>query len=95
MSKESGELKGITGKGSSQSRVEDGDTSCHVGMSCVSTNKEKRQMDHLTDFLKAQKEGFENEDTDKPDDDAEYMKAENLKRVNEILQKAQDELQKR
>jgi hypothetical protein len=65
-------------------------------MSYVSAHKEKPQMDHLTAFLQAQKQGFEYDDTGKlDDDDADYLKAENQKRVKEMLQKAQEELQKR
>jgi hypothetical protein len=96
MSKETGESGESSGEKSSQSCVEDGESSFHVMMSCVSARKEKPRMDHLTAFLQAQKQGFKYEDTEKlGDDTAEYLKAENQKRVEEMLQRAQEELQRR
>jgi hypothetical protein len=94
MSKEVGEPGEASGQGCSQSSVKDGDASPHA-MGCISTHKEKPQLDHLTAFLQAQKQGFECEDAKKPEDDVEYLKAKNQKRVEELLQKAQEELQKR
>jgi hypothetical protein len=94
MSKEIGESRETSGEGSSQRGEEDGDASQHV-VGCVCTDKEKPQVDHLTAFLQAQKRGFECEATDKAEDDVEYLKAENQKRVDKLLQKAQQELQKR
>jgi hypothetical protein len=94
MSKEIGESRETSGRGCSQSSVEDGDVSPHA-VGCISTHKEKPQVDHLTAFLQAQKLAFECEDAEKPGNDVEYLKAKNQKRVEELLQKAQEELQKR
>lgn len=94
MSEGTGESRETSGEGSSQNSVEDGDASSHA-VGCVSTDKEKPQVDHLTAFLQAQKRGFECEDTEKLEDDVECLKAKNRKRVEEMLQKAQEDLQKR
>jgi hypothetical protein len=94
MSKEIEESRETSGEGSSQRSVEDGDASlCVVG--CVSTDTEKPQVDHLKDFFQRQKQGFECEDNVKPEDEVEYLKAQNQKRVENLLQKRQEELQKR
>jgi hypothetical protein len=90
MNEETGVSGDSSGQKSSQSCVEDGETSC------VSARKEKPRMDHLSAFLLAQKQGFDCEDAEKLGDAAtEHLKAENRKRVEEMLQRAQEELQKR
>jgi hypothetical protein len=94
MSKRIGESRETSGQGSSHSSIEDSDASLHV-VGRVFVHKEEPKIDRLTAFLQAQKQGFECEDTDKPEDDTEDLKAKNQKRVDEMLQKAQEELRKR
>jgi muramoyltetrapeptide carboxypeptidase LdcA involved in peptidoglycan recycling len=68
------------------------DNSLHV-VGCVSSYKKKERVSGLTAYLESQRQYFE--EVEQPHDETQYLKAENQKRTEELLQKAKEELHKR
>jgi hypothetical protein len=94
MSKRNGAMSWNVGGGTGRNPVKHRGGSLHV-VGCVSTHKEKPEDIHLTAFLQAQKQSFEDEDAEVLEDDTQGLRAENQRRVEEMLQKAKEDLQKR
>lgn len=74
--------------------INDNNASLHV-IGCVRTHKEKPEDSRLTAFLQAQKQKFEEEDSKELESETQVLRAENQKRVEEMLQKAKEDLHKR
>jgi hypothetical protein len=94
MSKESGVSKQNSGGKSSYISIKDSNASLHV-VGCVPTRKEKPEDSRLTAFLQAQKQKFEDEDSEELEDETQVLRAKNLERVEEMLQKAKEDLHER
>ncbi|XP_069681952.1 trichohyalin-like [Periplaneta americana] len=63
---------------------------------CVTTHEEKKQDCRLSSFLEAQKKSFESDySEEEEDDEVSVLKADNQRRVEELLQKAKEECTKR
>jgi hypothetical protein len=60
---------------------------------CVSTYKKKKIVSGLTALMESQKQYFEA--NKQPYDETQYLKAENQRRTEEMLQKAKEDLCKR
>jgi len=68
------------------------DDSLHV-VGCVSTYKKKELVSSLTADSESQKRYFEEDE--QPYDETQYLKTENRRRTEEMLQKAKEDLCKR
>jgi sensor histidine kinase regulating citrate/malate metabolism len=87
-----GALTENSGQASTRSNVKSSNDSLHV-VGCVSTYKKKEEVGHLTAYLESQRQYFE--EVEEPQDETQYLRAENQKRTEEMLQKAKEELCKR
>jgi hypothetical protein len=92
MSRKVGVLTENSGQESRHSSVMNSDDSLHI-VGCVSTYEKKERVSSLTDYLKSQRQYFE--EAEHPHNETQYLKAENKKRTEEMLQKAKEELCKR
>ena len=68
------------------------DDSLHV-VGCVSTYKKKEIVSGLTAYVGSPSQYFE--EGEQPYDETQYLKAENQRRTEEMLQKAKEDLCKR
>jgi hypothetical protein len=68
------------------------DDSLHV-VGCVSTYKKKEIVSSLTAYMESQRQYLE--ECEQPYDETQYLKAENQRRTEEMLQKAKEDLCKR
>lgn len=92
MSKKSGvPRQNSRGKSSIQDSIA---SPLHV-VGCVPTCKGKPEDSRLTAFLQAQKQNFEDEDSEEMEDETRVLRAKNQKRVEEMLQKAKEDLRER
>jgi muramoyltetrapeptide carboxypeptidase LdcA involved in peptidoglycan recycling len=92
ISRKYGVLTENSGQGSRHSSIMNSDDSLHV-VGCVSSYKKKERVSSLTTYLESQKQYFE--EVEQSHDETQYLKAENQKRTEEMLQKAKEEFCKR
>lgn len=81
-----------SGQGSRHSSVMNRDDSLNV-VGCVSPYKKEEIVSSLTAYWESQKQYFKG--NEQPYDETRYLRAENQKRTEEMLQKAKEELCKR
>lgn len=89
MSRKTGVLTENSGQGSRHSSVMNSDDSLHV-VGCVSTYKKKEIVSSLTAYMESQRQYLE--ECEQPYDETQYLKAENQRRTEEMLQKAKEDL---
>jgi outer membrane murein-binding lipoprotein Lpp len=92
MSRKIGVLTENSGQGSRHSSVMNSDDSLHVA-GCVSTDKKKEIASGLTAYMESQRQYFEA--YEQLYDETQYLKAENHRRTEEMLQRAKEDLCKR